>query len=88
MKFVLANDRPPTGTGYRREIGTGLFCCDHDCYADHCKSAAQALANLAGTSLDFLASSQMKARSETWRPKKTSVCPQSSDHRRCDHEIC
>jgi hypothetical protein len=43
MKFVLVNDRTPSkqssfvlngepiGTGYLREIGTGLFYCDHDC---------------------------------------------------------
>jgi hypothetical protein len=55
MKFVLVNDRTPgkqsscltcgkpLGTGYLREIGTRLFYCDHDCYADHCDSAAQAL---------------------------------------------
>lgn len=79
MKFVLVNDRTPSkqsscvlcrepiGRGYLREVGTGLFYCDHDCYAHHCKSAAQALANLARTSLSFLASSQMKAGSEAER---------------------
>jgi hypothetical protein len=79
MKFVLVNDTKPgkqsscvlcseaIGTGYLREIGTGLFYCDHDCYADHCKSAAQALANLAPASLGFFAPSQMKAQSEAER---------------------
>jgi hypothetical protein len=76
MKFVLVNDRKPArhsscvlcsepiGTAYLREIGTGLFYCDHDCYADHCRSAVQAFANLAKASLGFLASPQMKAQSE------------------------
>jgi hypothetical protein len=79
MKFVLVNDRTPgkqsfcvlcrepIGRGYLREAGTGLFYCDHDCYADHCKSATQALANLARTSFGFLAPSQVKARSEAER---------------------
>ena len=79
MKFVLVNDRTPSkqcscvlcrepiGSGYLREVGTGLFYCDHDCYADHCKSASQALANLARASLAFPASPQMKARSEAER---------------------
>jgi hypothetical protein len=76
MKFVLVNDRTTgkqpscvlcggsIGRGYLREIGTGLFYCDHDCYAGHCKSAAQALANLTTASLGFLTSSPMKERSE------------------------
>jgi hypothetical protein len=79
MKFVLVNDRTPSrqsscvmcggliGTGYLREIGTGLFYCDHDCYADHCNSAVQAFATLATASLGFLAPSQMKERSEAER---------------------
>jgi hypothetical protein len=79
MKFVLVNDRKPAkqsscvlcsepiGTAYLRELGTGLFYCDHDCYADHCKSAAQALANLAPVSLSFCAPSQMKGQSEAER---------------------
>ena len=76
MKFVLVNDRTPSkqpscvlcrqpiGRGYLREVGTGLFYCDHDCYGDHCKRAAQALANLTRASWAFLASPQVKARSE------------------------
>jgi hypothetical protein len=79
MKFVLVNDRTPgkqsscvlcrepIGRGYLREVGTSLFYCNHDCYADHCKSAAEALANLTGTSLSFLAPPQMNARSEAER---------------------
>jgi hypothetical protein len=79
MKFVWVNDgtprkqsscvlcREPIGRGYLREIGIGLFYCDHDCYADHCKSAAEALANLAGASLGFLTSSLIKERSEAER---------------------
>jgi hypothetical protein len=51
MKFILVNGRTPRprpfcvccdqpiGTGYLREFGTHLTYCDHDCYADHCKSA-------------------------------------------------
>jgi hypothetical protein len=78
MKFIMVNDRTPSnplvccavsqiGTGYLREIGTGLFYCDHDCYADHCRSAVQALASLARVSTGFLAPSQMKERSEAER---------------------
>jgi hypothetical protein len=79
VKFILVNDRStskqsscalcrePIGRGYLRELGTGLFYCDHDCYADHCKSAARALANFTRASWVFLASPQMKARSETER---------------------
>jgi hypothetical protein len=79
MKFVWVNDgtlrKQPScalcggsiGRGYLREIGTGLFYCDHDCYADHCKSAAEALANLARASLGFLTFSPMKERSEAER---------------------
>jgi hypothetical protein len=79
MKFVLVNDRTPSkqsscvlcrepiGRGYLREVGTGLCYCDHDCYADHCKSAAQALANLTRASWAFLSSHQMNARSEAER---------------------
>jgi len=79
MKFVLVNGRRPCKQSYcvlcsepiearyLREIGTGLFYCDHDCYADHCKSAAQSLANLAIASLGFFAPSQMKAQSEAER---------------------
>jgi hypothetical protein len=62
MKFVLVNGRTPCkqsscvlcnepiGASYLREIGTGLFYCDHDCYADHCKSAVLALADFARAS--------------------------------------
>jgi hypothetical protein len=79
MKFVLVNDRTPSkqsscllcrepiGRGYLREIGTGLFYCDHDCCANHCKSAVMALASLATASLGFFAPSQMKERSEAER---------------------
>ena len=59
MKFVLVNGQmprkpsscvlcgEPIGASYLREIGTRLCYCDHDCYADHCKSAVLALANFA-----------------------------------------
>jgi hypothetical protein len=79
MKFALVNGRTPgkqcscvlcgerIGTGYLREIGTGLFYCDHDCYADHRKSAVMALASLARVSLGLLTPSQMKERSEAER---------------------
>lgn len=76
MKFVLVNDRAPfkknscvlcgepIGTRYLREIGTQLFYCDHDCYADHCRSAIQALADHAKSSLVALAPFLAKERSE------------------------
>jgi hypothetical protein len=79
MKFVLVNDRmpgkqssclmcgKPLGTGYLREIGTRLFYCDHDCYADHCDSAAQALEISPQPPLGFFTPSQMKARSDAER---------------------
>jgi hypothetical protein len=62
MKFILVNGRTPRprpfcvccdqsiGTGYLREIGTHLTYCDHDCYADHCKSAFVLLENQATAS--------------------------------------
>ena len=93
MKFVLVNDRTTgkqpscvlcggsIGRGYLREIGTGLFYCDHDCYADHCKNAGQALANLAIASLGFFAPSQMTARSEAeraWRSKRPIIVLKNS----------
>jgi hypothetical protein len=52
MKFVVVNGRmpcqqsfcalcrEPIGAGYLREVGTRLAYCDHDCYDEHCKSAA------------------------------------------------
>ena len=55
MRFVFVNGRTPSPTcvcvmcgepvtaRYLREIGTRLCYCDHDCYADHCKSAVLAL---------------------------------------------
>ena len=76
MKFVLVNGRrpckrsfcllcrEPIGTRYLREIGTGLFYCDHDCYTNHCTSAVLALANFARTSLAVLAPSRVKEQSE------------------------
>jgi hypothetical protein len=76
MKFILVNDRTPCkknscvlcgepiGTRYLREIGTQLFYCDHDCYADHCRSAIQALADHAKLSLVALAPILAKERSE------------------------
>ena len=79
MKFVMVNGRTPNkqsfcvlcrepiGRGYLREVGTGLFYCNHDCYADHCQSAAHALANLTRASLGFLAPRQLKVQSEADR---------------------
>ena len=79
MKFALVNDRTPgkqsscvlcgepIGTGYLREIGTGVFYCDHDCYAEHCRSAVMALANFARASFVVLAPPRMKERSEAER---------------------
>ncbi len=55
MRFVWVNGRTPCrqsfcvmckepiGAGHLREIGTRLIYCDHDCYADHCKSAVRFL---------------------------------------------
>jgi hypothetical protein len=51
MNFVLVNGRTPCrysacalcgesiSNSYLRELGTQLYYCDHDCYADHCKRA-------------------------------------------------
>jgi hypothetical protein len=51
MRFVLVNGRAPSspslcvmcdqpiGANYLREVGTHLIYCDHDCYAEHCRSA-------------------------------------------------
>jgi hypothetical protein len=62
MRFVLVNGRTPCqksvcvpcgepiGASYLREVGTHLTYCDHDCYADHCASAAQLLENHARAS--------------------------------------
>ena len=67
MKFVLVNGGmtckryscvlcgEPIGASYLREIGTRLFYCDHDCYADHCKIAVLALADFARASSVALA---------------------------------
>jgi hypothetical protein len=53
MRFILVNGRTPRphtfcvlcrnpiGAAYLREVGTHLIYCDHDCFADHCESAAQ-----------------------------------------------
>jgi hypothetical protein len=55
MRFILVNGRTPCpqsfcvlccepiGTSYLREIGTRLSYCDHNCYADHCRSAVLVL---------------------------------------------
>lgn len=79
MKFVLVNGRTPCkqlscvlcsepiGSGYLREIGTGLCYCDHDCYADHCRSAVMALANHARATLAALTPHRMTGRSEAER---------------------
>jgi hypothetical protein len=57
MKYILVNGRTPyrksfcvmceapIGARYLREAGTDLIYCDHDCYADHCKSAVRLLEN-------------------------------------------
>ena len=62
MRFVLVNGRTPRqkcvcvlcgepiGARYLREVGMQLTYCDHDCYADHCASAAQLLENHARAS--------------------------------------
>jgi hypothetical protein len=51
MRFILVNGRTPrpqsicvgcdrpVRASYLREIGTHLIYCDHNCYADHCRSA-------------------------------------------------
>jgi hypothetical protein len=76
MRFVLVNGRrpckqpscvlcgEPIGASYLREIGTRLFYCDHDCYADHCNSAVLALANFTRASQLAFAPNQSKKRSE------------------------
>jgi len=62
MRFVLVNRRSPRsrsccamcdqliGAGYLREGGTHLIYCDHDCYADHRKSAVLLLESKARAS--------------------------------------
>ncbi len=62
MRFVLVNGRSPRPrsgcvmcnqqieAGYLREVGTNLVYCDHDCYADHCKSAVTLLESKARAS--------------------------------------
>lgn len=62
MRFTLVNGRTPRphsicvmcrqsiGAGYLREIGTHLIYCDHDCYAEHCKSAVLLLEHQARAS--------------------------------------
>jgi len=75
MRFLLVNGRTPykqsfcalcgepVGASYLREIGTQLFYCDHDCYADHCESAVVALANHPGASQAALAPYRVTERS-------------------------
>jgi hypothetical protein len=72
MKFVLVNGwmpgrqsscvlcGEPIGASYLRELGTQLCYCDHDCYADHCKSAVLAIADFARASRVALAPYQVK----------------------------
>ena len=72
MKFVLVNGRmpckqsscalcgEPIGASHLRELGTQLCYCDHDCYADHCKSAVLAIADFGRTSRVALAPYQVK----------------------------
>jgi hypothetical protein len=62
MRFILVNGRTPRpqprcvmcdrpiAAGYLREIGTHLTYCNHNCYADHCKSAFLLLENQARAS--------------------------------------
>jgi hypothetical protein len=62
MRFVFVNGRSPRrqslcvmckqpiGASYLREIGTCLTYCDHDCYADHCKSTIRLLEDQARAS--------------------------------------
>jgi len=76
MNFILVNGRmpckqsscvlcgEPIGASYLREIGTRLFYCDQDCYADHCNSAVMALTNRTRASLVALAPYPVKERSE------------------------
>jgi len=57
MRFILVNGRTPRpqsfcvmcaraiGASYLREIGTQLAYCNHDCYADQCKSTVVQLEN-------------------------------------------
>jgi hypothetical protein len=60
--FLLVNSRTPSpksfcalccepiGESYLREVATRLCYCDHQCYADHCDRADQALENYAKAS--------------------------------------
>jgi hypothetical protein len=62
MRYILVNGRTPSGkplcarcgehigANYLREIGTRIFYCDHECYADHCTSADLALGSHARVS--------------------------------------
>ena len=63
MRFGLVNGRTPCqksvcvlcgdpiGASYLRKVGTQLTYCDHDCYADHCASAALLLESALGQNL-------------------------------------
>jgi hypothetical protein len=62
MRFVVVNGRTPCpqafcvlccepiGASYLREIDTRLSYCDHDCDAEHCRSAVLVFENHARAS--------------------------------------
>jgi hypothetical protein len=63
MNFVLVNGRTPCrysacalcgesiSNAYLRELGTQLYYCDHDCYADHCSRVMDFHAKAASVAL-------------------------------------
>jgi len=73
MRFVLVNGRTPClksicvlcgepiSASYLREVGTQLTYCDHDCYADHCASAALLFESCASIGLGSESSDAAKA---------------------------
>jgi hypothetical protein len=62
VRFILVNGRAPRPQAfcvmcdqpieksYLREVGTHLIYCDHNCYANHCQTAALLLENQARAS--------------------------------------
>jgi hypothetical protein len=75
MNFILVNGRTPCRNSfcalcgeairnsYLREMGTQLYYCDHDCYADHCNRVIN-LAKKTRDALIALAPNRAKKTSE------------------------
>jgi hypothetical protein len=86
MNFILVNGRTPRpqsvcalccepiGARYLREVGTRLLYCDHNCYADHCRTAVMVLENHARASWTGLA-----------QPSDRAMGLGGSEHRVVDH---